>query len=56
MPQISASLTNKTIDEINKLAEKERRSFSEMVKILLESAVHKSKPAHSNNQKIKIKS
>lgn len=37
--QISASVRTETIDDIKALAEKERRSFSSMVDILLKEAV-----------------
>lgn len=43
MPQISASVDAQTVVKINKLAEKEKRSFSEMVNILLSQAVAKVK-------------
>lgn len=43
MPQISASVDAQTVIKINKLAEKENRSFSEMVNILLTQAVSKVK-------------
>jgi uncharacterized protein YnzC (UPF0291/DUF896 family) len=43
MPQISASVDAQTIVKINELAKKEKRSFSEMVNILLTQSVNKSK-------------
>jgi len=43
MPQISASVDAKTVVAINKLASKNKRSFSEMVKILLQDGVENEK-------------
>jgi len=39
MPQISASVKEPTIKSINTVAEKENRSFSQMVDILLAEAL-----------------
>lgn len=41
MPQISASVDAKVITKINKIAGKEKRTFSSMVDILLKEAVDK---------------
>lgn len=49
MPQISASVNFDTINKISELAAKEKRSFSEMVNILLTNAV--SKPLQSKSKK-----
>lgn len=38
MPQISATVRQPVIDKIKELAEKEQRSFSDMVAILLENS------------------
>lgn len=38
-PQVSATVDKETHSEINKMAEKEKRSLSEMVAILLQQAV-----------------
>lgn len=39
MPQISATVDAKTIEQVNKIAKENKRSFSEMVNILLADAV-----------------
>lgn len=49
MPQISSSVDQPTIDKITKLSVLMKRSFSEMVNILLSEAVEKKK---INNNKI----
>jgi len=39
MPQISATLKQETINEVNKVKDSMNRSFSETVEILLERAI-----------------
>lgn len=43
MPQISASVSRELIEKIAKMASKEKRSFSEMVNLLLEEATKNTK-------------
>ncbi len=41
MPQISATLDSEIIYKINKIAKKEKRSFSAIIKIFLQQALEK---------------
>lgn len=49
--QISASVDTDTVAKITALAVKEKRSFSEMINILLEQIAKKVKPSTTNTKK-----
>jgi len=48
MPQISASVSSEVIIKISEMAVKEKRTFSQMVNILLTEATQKSKSQTKN--------
>ena len=48
MPQVSATVTPELIEELKKIAEKEKRTISSTVEILLERAI---KEKNRKNQK-----
>lgn len=50
MPQISATVPQETVDEVNKIAASSQRTFSQMVAILLEKAIKEKNRKKINNQ------
>jgi len=40
MPQISATISLETLQEIKKIAAKERRTISSTIELLIEKAIH----------------
>lgn len=50
MVQVSASITEETLQEIVKISQKEARTLSQTVKILIEKAIKERNRKKTNNQ------
>lgn len=50
MPQISATISQETLNEVSKIAKESKRTFSQMVAILIEKAIKERNRKKTNNQ------